>query len=70
MRTNGDVYHGAWVNDKPNGMGRYTRTGANGDVYVGEWVNGERTGMGTFTRANGNGYVGEWKDIFTIKRLY
>ena len=57
---NGDVYNGAWNNDKRNGKGKMTYE--NGDFYHGIWKNDERNGKGKMTYKNGDVYNGTWEN--------
>jgi len=55
---NGDVYYGAYKNDKRHGHGGMKY--ANGNYYNGEWKDDE---ISKFTNADGSiAYNGWWKD--------
>lgn len=54
--TNGDRYHGMFLNHRPSGFGVYTFL--NGDKYEGTFKEGKRHGTGEYTWANGDTYVG------------
>ena len=41
---NGEIYFGAWVNDKAEGYGEYIHT--NKDTYKGNWKNDSQNGKG------------------------
>lgn len=41
---NGNVYRGAFMNNKPHGKGIYTW--ANGEIYDGEWIQASKNGFG------------------------
>jgi len=58
--SNGDTYHGDFVNFKKHGKGKYTWS--DGVYYEGEFKNGKMDGKGKMTFNNGNVYYGEWKD--------
>ena len=38
----GDTYKGEWVDDKPNGFGKYYDK--SGSIYEGGFLNGEKSG--------------------------
>jgi hypothetical protein len=57
---NGDVYLGAWKDNKRHGKGTFTF--ASGAVYEGNYLMNKKCGRGTYRYANGNVYEGEWVD--------
>ena len=61
--SNGDVYTGMWLHNKPHGKGVYQRL--NGDVYNGEFNNGYMQGVGSYKFANGDLYTGGWEKGLT-----
>eukprot|EP01038_Epipyxis_sp_PR26KG_P006872 gene6872-9413_t len=58
--ANGDVYEGAYMNDKRHGRGIYRF--ANGDVYQGQFKDDMKDGLGIFRNANGDEYQGDFRD--------
>merc|ERR1719265_769698 len=57
--TNGDLYLGAWHEDRRSGYGTLNK--ANGDSYEGYWLKDKREGSGSyFYSATGKVFVGEW----------
>jgi len=59
--SNGDVYHGDWVDNQPHGVGVLTL--ANGDSFEGGWQQGSKHGPGRFIYlSKGRMYEGEWVD--------
>ncbi|XP_057520202.1 phosphatidylinositol 4-phosphate 5-kinase 6-like [Amaranthus tricolor] len=57
--SNGDFYTGQWVDNLPNGHGKYLWN--DGCMYVGEWKKGKTTGKGRFIWPSGANYEGEFK---------
>ncbi|KAE8038406.1 hypothetical protein FH972_010920 [Carpinus fangiana] len=57
--SNGDFYTGQWVDNVPNGHGKYLWT--DGCMYVGEWHSGRTAGKGKFSWPSGATYEGEFK---------
>lgn len=55
-----EEYDGDWVEDKMQGIGRYSFT--SGAVYVGQWHKGKMHGRGKITNADGTTYDGEWSE--------
>ena len=55
--ANGDVYDGAWEDDRHN-AGRLRS--ADGE-YAGEWVRGKREGEGSMRWPGGDSYEGAWR---------
>jgi len=60
--NNGDFYTGQWLNNFPNGQGKYLWT--DGCMYVGEWLKGNITGKGRFSWPSGATYEGDFKNGF------
>ncbi|AET02320.2 putative 1-phosphatidylinositol-4-phosphate 5-kinase [Medicago truncatula] len=60
--NNGDFYTGQWLNNFPNGQGKYLWT--DGCMYVGEWLKGNITGKGRFSWPSGATYEGDFKNCF------
>jgi len=58
--SNGVVYTGEVVFNKPHGYG--TKTYPSGKKYVGDFRNGKKCGMGIETLADGSKYVGEFRE--------
>ncbi|KAI9161895.1 hypothetical protein LWI28_021812 [Acer negundo] len=56
---NGDYYTGQWLDNFPNGHGKYLWT--DGCMYVGEWYRGKTMGKGRFSWPSGAIYEGEFK---------
>ncbi|KAK2652123.1 hypothetical protein Ddye_011979 [Dipteronia dyeriana] len=56
---NGDYYTGQWLDNFPNGHGKYLWT--DGCMYVGEWYRGKTMGRGRFSWPSGAIYEGEFK---------
>ena len=59
----GDVYEGDWINNLPNGKGKFYWP--NGTVYEGDWVNNNRSGYGEiyYAKTDEKGrksYKGKW----------
>ncbi len=57
--SNGDVYQGAWRDNRPDGQGRYLSL--QGDEFVGNFDDGHFQGEGTFRFSNGDVYEGNWE---------
>ncbi|XP_040995455.1 phosphatidylinositol 4-phosphate 5-kinase 6-like isoform X2 [Juglans microcarpa x Juglans regia] len=58
--VNGDFYTGQWMDNLPNGHGKYFWT--DGCMYVGEWQGGKTMGKGKFSWPSGATYDGEFKN--------
>ena len=56
--TNGEVYHGEWERDQPNGQGVYYEKNSK---YCGSWLLGTYHGHGEKVYENGDHYIGEWQ---------
>ncbi|XVF25969.1 hypothetical protein REPUB_Repub13aG0259800 [Reevesia pubescens] len=56
---NGDYYTGQWLDNFPNGQGKYLWT--DGCMYLGEWQRGKTMGRGRFSWPSGAIYEGEFK---------
>ncbi|CAM8897657.1 unnamed protein product [Rhodiola kirilowii] len=61
---NGDVYTGQWLENLPNGYGRYLWTA--GCVYEGEFFRGKFMGKGRFSWPSGAIYDGEFKSNYMV----
>lgn len=60
FKVNGDVYSGAWVDDKFSGFGHGTyRTGG---CFYGFWVDSKRHGCGLFEWPDGVKFYREYND--------
>lgn len=59
--TDGNMYEGQWMKDKPHGEGTFTF--ANGIVYQGHWENNVAKGHGIITMPNGCTIEGEWVEM-------
>ena len=57
---NGDVYEGAWLDDKRHGKGVYHF--ANGDVFECHFVSGVKHGEGSYLYAQGELCSGTWQN--------
>ncbi|XP_021859576.1 phosphatidylinositol 4-phosphate 5-kinase 6 [Spinacia oleracea] len=57
--NNGDFYTGQWVDNLPQGQGKYLWN--DGCMYVGEWQKGKTMGKGRFTWPSGATYEGDFK---------
>ncbi|CAN4109311.1 unnamed protein product [Withania somnifera] len=57
---NGDHYTGYWVDNVPNGQGKYWWT--DGCMYVGDWNKGKMKGKGIFSWPSGAIYEGNFKN--------
>ena len=58
LYINGDRYHGMWINNRWNGLGKYQfREGAS---YEGQWSNDEKDGDGVYVDENGCKYEQQW----------
>ncbi|PHT37018.1 Phosphatidylinositol 4-phosphate 5-kinase 4 [Capsicum baccatum] len=57
---NGDYYSGYWVDNLPNGHGKYWWT--DGCMYVGDWKKGKMKGKGIFSWPSGGMYEGNFKN--------
>ncbi len=55
-----EEFEGDWVEDKMQGLGRYSF--ASGAVYVGQWIKGKMHGKGKLTNIDGTTYDGDWAD--------
>ncbi len=64
--ANGDVYEGAFQNDKRQGQGTFR--GTDGYVYEGEWVEGRIEGQGTVTILTGRSMSASSATIFRRHR--
>ena len=58
--SNGDIYDGEFVNDKPEGKGKIVYSG--GNEYEGDVKNGIPSGIGFCRWATGDSYKGSWLD--------
>ncbi|XP_019071431.1 phosphatidylinositol 4-phosphate 5-kinase 6-like [Solanum lycopersicum] len=58
--SNGDYYTGYWVDNLPNGQGKYWWT--DGCMYVGDWSKGKMKGQGVFSWPSGAMYEGNFKN--------
>ena len=58
--SNGDRYHGDWLQGKMHGHGKYIFK--NGATYEGYFCEGKRHGLGKHIYADGRVYEGEWVD--------
>ena len=58
MHIDGDVYDGAWVNDKANGFGVYIHV--NGARYEGMWKDDLQHGRGEVSWTDNSVYLGEY----------
>jgi hypothetical protein len=58
--ADGNVYEGEWLNDRMEGVGRYTY--ASGDAYEGGFSLDRPQGQGVATYSNGNHYEGGFKE--------
>eukprot|EP01097_Dermamoeba_algensis_P003952 TRINITY_DN2659_c0_g1_i1.p1 TRINITY_DN2659_c0_g1~~TRINITY_DN2659_c0_g1_i1.p1 ORF type:complete len:545 (+),score=97.83 TRINITY_DN2659_c0_g1_i1:237-1637(+) len=56
--SNGDIFHGNWLNGKRSGKGVYVW--ADGDRYEGDFLDNKRTGKGKFIYASGSWYEGDY----------
>ncbi|KAJ8534144.1 hypothetical protein K7X08_007468 [Anisodus acutangulus] len=57
---NGDYYTGYWVDNVPQGQGKYWWT--DGCMYVGDWHKGKMMGIGIFSWPSGAMYEGNFKN--------
>ena len=55
MHATGDIYEGAWVNNKANGFGVYTTR--NGARYEGYWRDDHQNGEGVEILVGGAKYL-------------
>lgn len=46
LYPNGDYYHGEFINDKREGVGRYYASSENNCIYEGTWAKDEKSGEG------------------------
>tara|TARA_B100000767_G_C19747607_1_gene529268 strand:- start:609 stop:1598 length:990 start_codon:yes stop_codon:yes gene_type:complete len=53
---NGDTFHGIFINNKKNGLGKYTWK--NGDTFLGEYADNKKNGVGKYSYANGEIFEG------------
>ncbi|KAH9608061.1 hypothetical protein KSS87_019456 [Heliosperma pusillum] len=60
--NNGDLYTGEWVDNLPNGHGKYLWN--DGCMYVGEWYKGKTMGKGRFSWPSGATYEGDFNNGF------
>ncbi|XP_074280589.1 phosphatidylinositol 4-phosphate 5-kinase 6-like [Silene latifolia] len=60
--NNGDLYTGQWVDNLPNGHGKYLWN--DGCMYVGEWYKGKTMGKGRFSWPSGATYEGDFNNGF------
>ncbi|KAL9675211.1 hypothetical protein QQ045_003412 [Rhodiola kirilowii] len=60
--VNGDYYTGHWVDNLPNGHGKYLWL--DGCMYEGDWFRGKTMGKGKFSWPSGATYEGEFKSGF------
>ena len=56
--SDGTIYEGSWLEDKPNGKGRIIND--DGTWYQGEWLNGVANGKGKWQSKDGSKYEGDW----------
>ncbi|XP_022938940.1 phosphatidylinositol 4-phosphate 5-kinase 6-like isoform X1 [Cucurbita moschata] len=57
--SNGDFYAGQWLEELPDGHGKYLWT--DGCMYVGDWSKGKPNGIGRFSWPSGATYEGDFK---------